>query len=541
VTDQLTTPLYQATLWTLESERERADPWGEVTLAATATGPDGRVMRIPAFWDGGRVWRFRLSAPIAGHWRLATVCSDTSDAGLNGKQAVLEVTAPAASPDNRFHRHGPVQLAPGGGHFEHSDGTPFHWLADTWWMLATERVSWPEGFARLTAKRREQGFSVVQIVAGFAPDTTPFDGRDANAGGSPWLPGYTSINPAFFQAVDRRLGHLVENGILPCILGGWGYHALFMGKERMLAHWRYLVARYGAWPVAWCLAGEGAMPYYLSTDKPADTEALQHIWPEVARLVRDTDPWRRPLTLHPRRHSWDDTDDPSTLDFQMTQAGHFPNAPQIALKALAAGRARFPDQVIINAEPPYEGHGGTNLADVQRYSFWSSMLSGASGFTYGAAGVFQANDRERPTGNRPDGGAFDSVFWDDSMQFPGAEQISRGHRLLVSLDYHRFTVHPEWASIDLRFGHDAYHAPVMAFAAGIPGVVRLIYLPLRWYHWDGPLVRGLEPGVRYKAAYLETDTLRRHELGEISGDANGEWRGPTLPHMFDWLLLLEAM
>ena len=81
---------------------------------------------------------------------------------------------------------------------------------------------------------------------------------------------------------------------------------------------------------------------------------------------------------------------------------------------------------------------------------------------------------------------------------------------------------------------------VRAYAAGVPGKVRVIYLPLRWYHWDGPLVCHLEPGVRYTAAYIETDSLRRHELGEITGDANGEWRGPILPHMYDWVLLLTA-
>ncbi len=454
---------------------------------------------------------------------------------------MLEVNAARTNDASPLYRHGPVRLSEDGGSFEHADGTPFHWLADTWWMLGTDRVSFPHGFGRLTAKRREQGFSAVQIVVGFQPDTTPFDGRDSNAGGSPWLPDYQSVNPGYFQLIDLRLEHLVENGILPCVLGGWGYHALFMGKERIIAHWRYLVARYGAWPVVWCLAGEGAMAYYLSDNKPRDTRDLQQLWPVVARAVREIDPWQRPLTLHPRRQSWDDTADPSTLDFHMTQAGHLPHAPRLALEELAVGRARFPGRVIINAEPPYEGHGGTNLADLQRYSFWSSMLSGASGFTYGAAGIFQANDRERPTGHRPDGGAYDSVFWDVGLTFPGADQIARGHALLKSLGYHEFSVHPEWARIDLRFGHEAYFWPIQAFAAGIPGKVRVIYLPLRWYHWDGPLVRDLEPGVRYKAAYVETDTLQRHELGEIIGDVDGLWHGPVLPHMFDWLLILEAV
>jgi hypothetical protein len=169
------------------------------------------------------------------------------------------------------------------------------------------------------------------------------------------------------------------------------------------------------------------------------------------------------------------------------------------------------------------------------------MLSGASGFTYGAAGVFQANDRDRPTGNRPDGGAFDHAFWDDAIHFDGARQIAMGHALLTSLGHGDFSVHPEWATTALRNNHEVYPLPIRPYAAGIEGKVRVIYLPLRWYHWDGPLVRHLEPGVTYKAAYVETDTLKRHELGTISGDDKGEWKAPTLPHMFDWVLLLEAV
>ena len=283
------------------------------------------------------------------------------------------------------------------------------------------------------------------------------------------------------------------------------------------------------------------MAYYLSPDRAADSLILEQQWPDVAEAVRQADPWHRPLTLHPRRNSWDDTTAPDGLDFHMIQPGHFADAPKLALTSLTTMQTRYPGHPVINAEPPYEGHGGTNWADIQRYSFWTSMLSGAAGYTYGAAGIFQANDRDRPTGNRPDGGAFDHVFWDDAMMFPGAAQLAAGHKLLISLDHHLFTSHPEWAEVELRRNHESYPLATSAFAAGIPGQCRVVYLPLRWYHWDGPLVHHLEPEVSYRAAYVETDTLRRHELGEIAGDAAGDWQGPTLPHMHDWLLVLTAV
>ena len=39
-----------------------------------------------------------------------------------------------------------VRLAPDGRHFEHADGTPFLWFADTWWMGLTQRLRWPDDF-----------------------------------------------------------------------------------------------------------------------------------------------------------------------------------------------------------------------------------------------------------------------------------------------------------------------------------------------------------------------------------------------------------
>jgi len=235
---RLSAVVNRAAVWTLTSTKDRADPWGEITLFATLRGPNGEALRVPAYWDGGRLWRFRISATVAGRWTLESTCDDRSDEGLHGQVTEFLVSPAPTGEANVFARHGAVRTAKRGAHFEHQDGTPFHWLADTWWMLMSERVAWPDDFGRLVGHRKAQGFTTVQVVVGFPPDTTPFDGRDANAGGSPWLAGYASINPAYFQAVDRRLQRIIEAGLLPCILGGWGYHLLFMGKDRMMAHWR---------------------------------------------------------------------------------------------------------------------------------------------------------------------------------------------------------------------------------------------------------------------------------------------------------------
>ncbi len=150
-------------------------------------------------------------------------------------------------------------------------------------MGLCQRFQWPADFQQLTADRVTKGFTVVQIVAGLYPDMPAFDPRGANEAGFPWENDYGHINPAYFDMADLRIQHLVSRGLAPCIVGCWGYFLHFMGVSKMKRHWRYLVARWGAYPVVWCLAGEGTMPYYLSPTKERDAEEQKQGWTELAR------------------------------------------------------------------------------------------------------------------------------------------------------------------------------------------------------------------------------------------------------------------
>jgi hypothetical protein len=380
VTQVLTTAPHVAAEWTLTGRRQHEDPWGALCVSACLTAADGSTRRIPAYWAGGESWAVRVVAAAPGTYRLTSECSDSGDAGLHGQEATLEVR-PAGEETSPLLRHGPVQVAADGPRFVHQDGTPFFWLGDTWWMVMSDRVRWPDGFQALVADRAARGFTVVQTVLGYPGDLATEDPRAGNEGGLPWDLERGRLNPRYFDACDVRLNWLIRHGIVPCILGSWGYHLLALGEERMASHWRYLVARYAAWPVIWCLAGEGAMSYYLSADPAGDSARLRGAWSRLARLVRELDPWQRPLSLHPRSSSWADLEDPEPLTFHMLQPGHMANALERGVALIAEARSRYPRLPVVNAEPPYEGHMGTNGPEVQRYAFWSSLLSGAAGFT----------------------------------------------------------------------------------------------------------------------------------------------------------------
>ncbi len=115
--------------------------------------------------------------------------------------------------------------------------------------------------------RVKKGFSLIQIIAGLYPDMPAFDPRGANEAGFPWEKDYAHIVPAYFDMADLKIDWLVRVGLVPCIVGCWGYFIPWMGVEKMKRHWRNIVARWGAYPVVWCLAGEATMAYYLSTTK----------------------------------------------------------------------------------------------------------------------------------------------------------------------------------------------------------------------------------------------------------------------------------
>jgi len=429
----------------LKADKAHADPFRGVQLDLVVTAPDGSESRVPGFWAGGDQWKVRYASPLTGEHRYRSECSDTSDQGLHGVTGKIEVTPYAG--DNPLYRHGPLKVSADRRHFEHRDGTPFLWLADTWWMGLCERIGWPAEFQALTADRRDKGFNVVQIVAGLYPDMPAFDQRGRNETGFPWEEDYARIRPEYFDAADQRIMHLVDQGLTPCVVGAWGYHLPWLGVERMKEHWRYLVARWGALPVVWCIAGEGSMPYYLAKDKEHDKKLQSEGWTEVAAYVRKTDPFHRLVTIHPVQSSRQTVTDTSVIDFDMLQTGHGDRASiGPTAKLVRASRATWPPMPTVNGEVCYEGILGSCFDDVQRFMVWSCLLSGTAGHTYGANGIWQLNRPDKPYGLSPHGGTWGATPWQEAMNLPGSRQTGLAKKLLSEYPWTKFDPHPEWAS-----------------------------------------------------------------------------------------------
>jgi hypothetical protein len=420
-------------------------------------------------------------------------------------------------------------------HLEHLDGTPFFWLGDTWWMGLCRRLAWPADFQALAADRLAKGFSVIQIVAGLYPDMPAFDERGANEAGFPWEQDFARIRPEYFDMADLRIFHLVGRGLLPCIVGCWGYFLPWMGVERMKHHWRYLLARYGACPVVWCLAGEGIMPYYLTDDREGDIKLQKAGWTELAAFLRNADPWHHPITIHPTDAARNQVEDPSLLDFDMLQTGHgdrrsIPNTLRLVSEAVA----HAPTLPVVNGEVCYEGIGEACRQEVQRLMFWFSILSGACGHTYGANGIWQVNTAERPFGPSPHGMSWGNTPWDAASQLPGSRQVGLAKQLLTRYEWWRMGPHPEW--VEPHATQENWGAPC---AAGIPGKLRVIFLPSGVWSIR---VKSLEAGVSYRAFLFNPVDGQEVPLGAAGADEAGEWTPPLPrpPVYQDWVVVLEA-
>ena len=176
------------------------------------------------------------------------------------------------------------------------------------------------------------------------------------------------------------------------------------------------------------------------------------------------------------------------------------------------------------------------FGDVQRHVFWMNMLSGASGHTYGAAGVWHAGvEGDHGNWGAWGGQPYDWTTWKEGMNYPGSTQLGIAKRLLEQYAWWRFEPHPEWAP--------------NCFAAGIPGELRVIYLPRRnIYNWDGPEVKNLESDADWHVYYFDPATGRKFDQGILKAEPKPGVKAPqhvafkrNVPSPQDWVLVLERL
>jgi hypothetical protein len=413
---------------TLRAAADHKNPYLELEPRILFSGPDGSTIERPAFWDGGRTWRVRFAAPMAGEWRYTPV-HPTGDDGLDASAGAVLVEE--QDEELAVYRHGFLRAASAGNHLEHADGTPFFWLGDTHWRFAWEswdgsnKPGWSSQFRGIVDRRVTQGFSVYQS------NILSFGGGWEDS--AVWRNGavYRELDVDYFRTVlDPRMAYIADEGLVNALGLAW-FPAADHDADGLARFARYIVARYGSYPIAWTLGGE------VAGYDPRLRRSRIDGWRRVALAIRDADDYGHPRSAHltNERPIADYYQGEDWLTFTLHQHGH--GDLDLGVRHYADHLAAYPGVPLIEGESMYEGivsvePVGRRVATdaMVRQVAYRAIQSGCCGYSYGAQGcwnnAWEYGDGKTMWGDLP---------WYEGVDLPGGAQMGHLRRFYESLDW----------------------------------------------------------------------------------------------------------
>jgi hypothetical protein len=269
------------------------NPFRDAALTGEFVAPSGKTTVIDGFYDGDDTWRLRFSPEEEGEWHYL----------LRGKgveileRGTLRCTPGTARGIIRIHPDNPYAFA-------HADGTPFFPMGDTCYGLFDDSPITPALREEYLKTRRAQRFNFVRMTVGHSEARAVADSTCWAWGGTAQQPDLDRFNPAFFRRFDELMRQLRACGMnVELILLNF-YRKPFTDTRQWTParerRWlRYLLARYAAFDnvFLWTIANEYEThpdgSYRL--DFPGDVD-----WAKAtARFIRENDPHRHPVTVHP--------------------------------------------------------------------------------------------------------------------------------------------------------------------------------------------------------------------------------------------------
>ena len=269
------------------------NPFRDAALVGEFTSPSGKMMTIEGFHDGGDTWRLRFTPDEEGLWQFL----------LRGEG--VELLARGSLRCVASQGHGFIRIHPQNPYaFAYADGTAFFPMGDTCYGLYDDSSITPELRREYLETRRRQRFNFVRMSIGHSHYRAQADAAFWAWGGTPDQPDLDRFNPAFFQGFDDLLRRMHQCGMNAELLLFNFYRLPFTdtrqwtpARERLWL--RYVIARYAAFPnvFLWTLANEYETHpdgrYRL--DLPDDPRWAR----ATARFVKQLDPYRHPVTVHP--------------------------------------------------------------------------------------------------------------------------------------------------------------------------------------------------------------------------------------------------
>ena len=415
---------------TLTATGDYVNPYTDVQAWAVFLDSNGQLLRRPAFWDGGNIWRIRFAAPATGRWTWRSLCN-TDDPGLIQTGEVTCEQGPTEH--HRFYDHGFWRMSVGGRNLVHADGTSALLAADTAWALPWRATL--EQCQTYAIDRQAKGFNAVLLMS-VQPDMDARGPRDRTADEGFAVAfenlahGHLNqLNPEYFQYLDGLIDILIGHEIVPVyqpVFHGFGWKGLLaagrvVSPDEYARYCRYLVARYGARPAIYLVGGDGS-GYEPSIPAGGDE-------------VEAWDAYRQPAGIHYRPHAdncaWQAA---RWLDFQWCQTGH--SGEHIPERVTDMWR-NTPIKGVANGEPTYENGGklGKAAGWWQGHEAWSNLCAGGTmGVVYGAGSLWQWLQRPDEPG-QSDFFRAPGASWREALDFEGSRYVGLVARILDGLPF----------------------------------------------------------------------------------------------------------
>jgi hypothetical protein len=573
--------------------RDVPNPYTDVTVWVDLNGP-GFSKRVYGFWDGGRTYRVRLLATAAGKWTWRSG-SSPANMGIGGKPGgFTAVEWTEAEKLANPLRRGMIGSSPNHHALQFPDGTPFFAVGDTWYAAGTNRFRWygddrerpigpTAGFKDYVRYRKAQGYNWISIIAAFPNwdnDGLPWhivrpDGvtvRSAwlefgtgpnaregtaknmkNEGGRPFLfpgkvSGYESvfpdmdrINPAYFQALDRKIDYLNAQGFVPFIEA---FRRDLSELWRLNYKWPDSCARYIQYVWSRYQANIAVLsPVHLdiideSVTVPEFKQAIDMVEtrfgppPFGSLLSANSNPstltnWGEKswVTLHSmgnkREHEY---------YWYLTEIYRSPAAkPALNGEPYYSG---YVDARGLNGGYKYGAKGGSDRdAQFVRSSMYGSVLSGGlAGHVYGAEGIWGADiEPAAPT-----------HMW-DAFQWQSGTDMTFLSKFIMSVGKRYQELVPDaWVVPNrspLTKGYEGW-----AYAMRTPDQ-KIVLAYFEKGAAQPALIRGAIPDGQYRARWFNPRTghwSAAGPAGTLKADVIGEVHLPPLPNGEDWALSLTA-
>jgi hypothetical protein len=510
----------------LTSGTKYAYPFDDVDVTATFVGPDGTVLKRPAYYDGASTWRVRFAPTKVGRWTMTTVATDDTNGALHGVVARIDAVSYAGT--IAVFQHGFPRVSDNHHAFSYADGKPFFYLGDTHWLVMHERwdtcnyAGCSSQFKYEVDHRIAQGFTVYQ--------TEWMASQGANGAGLPQESFYGAMlrckladsDLDGMRNADRKLGYLADSGLVVAAAIEWRALAPACSDAFLKQYARYWVARFGSYPLLWTVAQEVDGQY------GGDPQNLDSKWQVVGKALADNDSYAHPLTAH-MCSGMPDTSGSSWkgLGYHQWFAAQLQgDVPSIATMSsyYASGK------VAVFYEPPYENFWTDRTGE--RIRAYVAYQSGLAGFGYGVAGVWDDNYQCAPS--RDSGTDYDGNCrpWYDGLFRDSAEDMSRLAKFYSALDWQRLApgFDATWADFSsreqTRLASDEWKKTVVYFYNADTG---------------SGILKRLNPNTTYTARWYDPRQGTFSAIGtNAQPDANCRWTIPAKPSGQDWILIVEA-